>query len=67
MRYRVAGWAILGAPLALAGALVSVGVLIILAVGALMETLTLKERIVTMAAVAIAAAAIAALVVAARS
>jgi hypothetical protein len=46
---------------------VSVGVLIILAVGALVETLTLKERIVTMAAVAIAAVTIAALVVAACS
>jgi hypothetical protein len=67
MRYRVAGWAILGAPLALAGALVSFGVLIILAVGALMETLTLKERIVTMAAAAIAAGAVIALVVAACS
>jgi hypothetical protein len=60
---------LLGAALALAGALlgflVSIGVLSILAVGALLGILTLKERIVTIAAVAIAAVAMAAVVVAA--
>jgi hypothetical protein len=45
--------------------LVSIGVLIILAVGALLDNLTLKERIVAIAAVASVAVAIAALVAAA--